>query len=195
MTTLHLTDAQRDTFAACGLIVIEGERAETTADRVVNRDRSDNLAMAEHHQSPLAMLVAPEGWRILTDGRVVTLTATCPDCKGRTWDEPHRRDTPILECDHIYCPLHGDVGGDRFHGRCQTCKMPPYDGKVTLGRFTIPALLPVVDGPLIGRSHIRLHPDGAALWLWADDTWKVNPLNLDPLPQSGAFVAIPEALA
>lgn len=45
----------------------------------------------------------------------------CQTCGGSGWDATHRVHRPTLDCDHIFCPLHGDVGGDQRHGRCLDC--------------------------------------------------------------------------
>jgi hypothetical protein len=181
MTAIHLTDAQRDTFAACGLIVIDGQKCAFHAER-------------PWHPLDAACVCgqfAPEGWRILTepcaacDGRgyqfnmfaadsdgsgytehsclkcvggrrVVTLTATCPECTGTG--------TLDLEADdYLAAGIDWKDGADDRPGLedCFDCKG---EGVVTLGRFTIPALLPVVDeyDPMVDMPVVVITRQGRA---------------------------------
>jgi len=50
------------------------------------------------------------------------MSARCQDCAGTGLDVEHRHDRMIREPDHIYCPLHGDIGWDFKHGWCLACK-------------------------------------------------------------------------
>jgi hypothetical protein len=191
VTTIHLTDAQRDTFAASGLIVINGEpcpQCDAEFRSMVTR---------ETHRCSGA--VAPEDWHILTepcdtckgsgvvgdmegsaldcphciDGeRIVTLTATCPTCDGGGCDSP---------C----LGAHPDDG--RPHNPCPTCGR---EGEVTLGRFTIPALLPVVDAH---RMAPDVEPGGVVIEVAVGSLWMMP--KDQPLPRPGQFVVRPERVA
>jgi hypothetical protein len=234
MTALHLTDAQRDTFAACGIIVIDGEPAE----RFV-RYNSDQNGTYDVTFDDARLTIAPEGWRILTEPcdtcsgkgkvhdhidrhvmamgggygwdpcpnpdcvggcRVVTLTATCRGCNGtgQVW---YDEDTPMagqITPHWRKCPN----GYQRYH--CDG------SGVVTLGRFTIPALLPVVDGwhhdwdvekdgpAVIVFDPPYTQPETGQVWtIGLYKSWgEYDPLtSTDPPPRPGQFVAIPEAVA
>jgi hypothetical protein len=139
MTTLHLTDAQRDTFTACGFIVVEPADVEQWSG-------------------------------------VVTLTAACPDDGTVTVDRKPDRSPRDLTVEV-----------------CETCKG---SGRVTLGRFTIPALLPVYYTDRRGpeRHAVVVAPSGV-FRLDRNSADTDYQLPLDPSPRPGQFVAIPEAVA
>src|SRR5688572_6614628 len=189
---IQLTDPEREMFAASGLIVIGGERPPCPADTDGDGD------CAACYRNPLAHgpLVAPEGWRILTepcgtcggDGdffddelgddwmghvcpdcvggrRVVTLTATCPTCDG--------------EGEGTYLAWHVAIPCPNL------CKR----GVVTLGRFTIPALLPVVTHHIKG-AHVYVSAGGRVYTVEPNELQRS--LTLDHLPRPGQFIPRPE---
>jgi len=183
--TLQLSDVQRDQFAATGCIVIDGEFLRTP--------------MGDEW-------LAPEGWRILTE--------PCPTCGGT--GKPNLDEWVVLPpmWQNMRCPNPDCVDGRRVVTLTATCDVCGGNGSqivgwndltpiverctrvVTLGRFSIPALLPVV---LCRGSHE--YPDHDALivvprpinaaFIFTPNGPLIDAL-LDPLPHPGQFVAIPE---
>ena len=117
MSTIHLTDAQRDTFAACGLIVIDGEPHQCPDD-------GDPCYHPIHTTGP----VAQEGWRILTE--------PCDTCHGVGKKRRMGAYGPYFDQHGATCP--DCVGGRRVFAL-------EHDGEM-LGRFVLLALTPNDDG-------------------------------------------------
>ena len=131
MTTIHLTDAQRDTFAACGLVVVDGVDDNFPGkfdpvggwrdlDQPCDTCGGEVLLSGKFGVDPLGLKVCPDcrGGR-----RVATLTATCRWCEAKAINHPHK------EAGH--------------------------EGVVTLGRFTIPALAQITEVWPEGANHDR----------------------------------------
>jgi hypothetical protein len=199
--TIHLTDAQRDTFAACGIIVIDGEYSADSGERALQRMQQMNMPQGSdkfgrgYHQVTGHPLVASEGWRILTE--------PCPTCGG---DECFRAPELPVRCGDpdchrgarvvtltATCPIEWFSQDDCTDARCT-------EGKVTLGRFIIPTLLPVVPvgEPKPGTDCVTVEHDGPQLWRFHETghlgAWE-DRFTLDPAPRPGQFIARPEAVA
>jgi hypothetical protein len=74
MITIHLTDAQRDTFAVCGLIVIDGECRHCGQTPITVGVLGELTAGCCQAQKDRPEFIAPEGWRILAE--------PCDTCNG-----------------------------------------------------------------------------------------------------------------
>ena len=191
MTTIHLTDAQRDTFAGSGLITVHAEVVD-----------------------------APEGWRILTepcdtcgeysrpgviyrekgdqenwlDGRIAE--EPCPDCAGG-----RRVVTLTANCYHPDRDRIGRLG----HLLCTRCKAEsnpgngyrwrPNPGLVTLGRFTIRVwrIIPLQEAA-VDVAWVTESPPASqrGLFIPLDGYGTATRFDLDPLPRPGQFIARPE---
>lgn len=190
MTTIQLTDVQLAQFTATGLIIVDEDVFVSTAMK-------DMIGP----NTPGTYTLAPELWRKLTDpcrrcgppnvgqgcpdcagGRqVVTLTATCPTCKG----------------DGTTCV---QTAVDSYEiGTCEECPAQEGDddtgtGVVTLGRFTI-RLLPVVAEHTPTDRVIVADGKTTAFRMTSSNESVFEELALDPLPQPGQWVVIPEAVS
>jgi len=218
--TVHLTAEQEAQRQASGCIVVDGEYSTDGGERALQRMQRMNMPQGSdkfgrgYHQVAGHPLAPPELWRKLTEpcatcggwghvnsprvlppsylahpcpnpdcdrGRqVVVLTADCPKCSGRA----------------EWCGYGDGLPDDDW--RCQ-------QGVATLGRFTIPALLPVVgDGHIVPGADYIEAVDGGEVVLWrvfggpGDDEGHTSTFLFDASdnqPQPGQFVARPEAVA
>ncbi len=100
-------------------LLLMGERAEARG-----------LAESLHHDERVNMGRHSEYERFLP-----WQLKTCPDCGGDGRDAEHHHVTIMMDTDCIRCAIHGDVGGSRSHGMCDTCKGR---GKVPKGEPTNP---------------------------------------------------------
>ncbi len=82
------------------------ERNEARA--LAERDQHDRLAALEATTHDVNLFP----WQL----------QKCNVCDGDGRDEEHHHIEIVLDCDHIRCKLHGEVGHDRTHGMCDSCK-------------------------------------------------------------------------
>jgi hypothetical protein len=95
-------------------------------------------------------------------------TVRCEDCNGTGLDATHRQARPTLDCDHIYCPIHGDVGYDRSHAWCETCK--------GAGKVGAPAASPPATAPTLADECEK----------WAQERWGTSYSAADLLTRAAA---------
>ncbi len=105
-----------------GLILL-GERneARTSAESLLRSERINMGRHAEHGPLP---------WQL----------KTCTVCGGDGRDSDHHGVVITMDVDAIICKTHGEVGRDRTHGMCDTCKGK---GKVLIEEAVEPAGQPV----------------------------------------------------
>lgn len=115
-------DARRLNLLAEGFVVLANEhRRDRTIGGFCTKCGGDKYWPCRIRQIADELLGAAAGGTAPTDPPAET--PNCVSCGNTRWDDEHRdwRSRPMLDCDHIYCPIHGDVGGNYKHGKCKAC--------------------------------------------------------------------------
>lgn len=194
MTTIHLSDSERDQFAATGHIVVDGESCPTCGGKSGEwekdgpHDRWESCPDCDENTTHLdghavRTWVLPAKWRPATE--------PC-DCVKAGTDTTWMRCTKCLDGIHRVVTLTATCPG------CYVgCQQWRNGHKRELGHFTI-RLLPVIGSfDLTERGPwpcVWIDPPGEALILPGPAYDDSTPLAIDPLPQPGQWVLRPEAV-
>lgn len=113
----HYTQTPRQP-CTCGLDAALGE--QTPPEATFTKQQMLDAVRFATGVDPVDALVGEAVRRALSapkEDRCPTCGSDNPNVRG--WDAEHQRhNRPIMDQDCIRCPLHGDVGHSRVHGRC-----------------------------------------------------------------------------